>query len=136
MFEKEYRVACLQELQLLDEWCLNALNHLHVYQNFLQLQFHKKFRPQKFEVGDLVLQHNMRNLQNHEKKGKFEGNWLGLFIITTKYGFGAYQIATSEGDPLPELVNIQHLKWLYAWVLQFLHNVIIVPQNSKKNLKN
>ena len=44
----------------------------------------------------------MSNLQNHEKKGKFEANWLGLFIITTKYGFGAYQIATLEGDPLLE----------------------------------
>ena len=55
MFEEEYQVAHLQELQLLDERCLNALNHLNVYQNFLQLQFHKKVRPQEFEVGDLGL---------------------------------------------------------------------------------
>jgi hypothetical protein len=37
MSEEEYRVAHLQELQLLDERCLNALNHLFVYQNHLQL---------------------------------------------------------------------------------------------------
>ena len=110
MSKEEYRVSPLQELQLLDERCLNALNHLHVYQNFLQLQFHKKVNPWEFEVGDLVLQHNMRNLQNREKKGKFEANWLGPFIITAKYGFGAYQIATLEWDFLPEPVNIQHLK--------------------------
>ena len=61
----------------------------------------------------------MRNLQNHEKKGKFEANWLGPFIITAKYGYGAYQIATLEGDLLPEPVNIQNLKRLYAWALQF-----------------
>ena len=60
--EEEYRVAHLQELALLDERCLNALNHLHMYQNHLQLQYHKKVKPREFEVGDLVLQHNMRNL--------------------------------------------------------------------------
>lgn len=65
-------------------------------------------------MGDLVLQHNMRNLQNREKKGKFEANWLGPFIITAKYGSGTYQIATLEGDPLPKPINIQHLKRFYA----------------------
>ena len=35
MFEEKYRVANLQELQLLDERCLNALNHLCMYRNFL-----------------------------------------------------------------------------------------------------
>ena len=35
--EEEYRVARLQELALLDERHLNALNHLYMYQNFLQL---------------------------------------------------------------------------------------------------
>ena len=62
MSEEEYRVARLQELQILDERGLNALNHLCMYQNFFQHQYHKKFKPQEFEVGDLVLQHNMRNL--------------------------------------------------------------------------
>ena len=57
-------------------------------------------------MGDLVLQHNMRNLQNYEKKGKFEAHWLGLFIIIAKYGSEAYQIATPKGDPLPQAVNI------------------------------
>ena len=56
----------------------------------------------------------MRNLQNCEKKGKFEANWLGPFIVIAKYGSGAYQIATPEGDPLLEPVNIQHLKRFYA----------------------
>eukprot|EP01018_Ginkgo_biloba_P005987 Gb_40583 [translate_table: standard] len=33
--DEEYRVACLQELELLDERRLNALNHLKAYQNRL-----------------------------------------------------------------------------------------------------
>lgn len=69
MSEEEYQVAHLQELHF-----LNSLNYLYVYQNHLKLQFHKKVRPREFEVGDLFLQHNMRNLQNHEKKGIFEAN--------------------------------------------------------------
>lgn len=77
-----------------------------MYQNFLQLYAHKKVKPHKFEVGDLVLQHNMRNLQNREKKGKFEANWLGLFIIIAKYGSRTYQISTLERDPLSKLLNI------------------------------
>lgn len=112
--DEEYRVAHLQELALLDERRLRALNHLRMYQHRLQLQYNKRVQPREFEVGDLVLQHNMRNLQNCEKKGKFEANWLGPFIVIAKYGSGAYQIATPKGDPLPEPVNIQHLTHFYA----------------------
>lgn len=57
---------------------------------------------------------NQRNLQDCEKKGKFEPNWLGPYVITAKYGLGAYQLATPKGDPLDEPMNIMHLKKFYA----------------------
>lgn len=39
--------------------------------------YNHKIKPQTFEVGDLVLKENHRNKYDHEKKDKFEPNWLG-----------------------------------------------------------
>jgi hypothetical protein len=36
-----------------------------------------------FEVGELVLKENQKVQLNLDDKGKFEPNWLGIFIITT-----------------------------------------------------
>lgn len=88
--KEEYLVSHLQELHLLDERCLKALNSLYVYQKFMCLQFNKKIKHHDFEVGDLVLQYNMKNLESREKKGKFEPNWLGQFFVTTKFNSGEY----------------------------------------------
>lgn len=51
--DEEYRVARLQELKLLDERCLKALNHLWVYQYYLWLSYNKKVRTWEFDIGDL-----------------------------------------------------------------------------------
>lgn len=112
--DEEYKVPRLQELELLDDKCLKALNHIHVYQNRLQLSYNKKVKTQEFDIGDLVLMQNQKNLQDHEKKGNFNPNCLGPCIITTKYGSGAYQLATPKGDPLDEPMNIMHLKRFVA----------------------
>ena len=104
----------LHELELLDEKCLDALNHLQAYQDHLRRSYHKKIKNQKFEVGNIVLMENQKNLQERPKKGKFEPNWLGPYVITTSYGSGAYQLATPEGKTLDEPMNILHLKKFYA----------------------
>ena len=35
-----------------------------------------------------------------DKKGKFNPNWLGPFLVIGFYGFGAYKIAYMDGVPL------------------------------------
>jgi len=110
----EYRTSRLAELELLDERRLAALNHLHVYQNRLQRNYNKKIKERRFQVGDLVLKENQRNQADREKKGKFEPNWLGPFIMTAAYESGSYTLATPDGIPLDEPLNSIHLKKFYA----------------------
>lgn len=76
--------------------------------------YNHKVKPHTFEVGDLVLRENPKNQQDREKKGKFEPNWLGHYIITVVYGSGAYQLSTIEGEPLEDPINNMHLRRFYT----------------------
>lgn len=76
--------------------------------------YNHKVIPRNFKVGDLVLKENPRNQQDREKKGKFEPNWLGPYVIISVYGSGVYQLTTSEGDILDEPTNSIHLKKYYT----------------------
>ncbi|GLJ39711.1 hypothetical protein SUGI_0811870 [Cryptomeria japonica] len=79
-----------------------------------QCNYNHKVKPRTFEVGDLVLRENPKNQQDIEKKGKFEPNWLGPYIITTVYGSGAYQLSTTGGEPLEDPINNMHLHRFYT----------------------
>ena len=81
-------------------------------------QYNKKMKPQEFQIGDLVLKENSRNQTIREKKGKFEANWLGPYVITAVFGSGAYQLSTSNGEVLDTPINSLHLK-------NFLHLLIL-----------
>eukprot|EP01018_Ginkgo_biloba_P036823 Gb_32314 [translate_table: standard] len=63
--DEECRVARLQDLELLDERRLNALNHLRAYQNRLRRRYNQKIKAREFEVGDLVLKENQKNTNKH-----------------------------------------------------------------------
>ena len=76
--------------------------------------YNKKVKPWGFQLGDLVLRENPKNQQQRIQKGKFELNWLGPYIITAVYGFGAYQLSTAEGEVLKEPINTLHLKRFYS----------------------
>jgi hypothetical protein len=60
------------------------------------------------------LRENPCNQADREKKGKFEPNWLGPFVIIVAYGSGAYQLSTAEGDLFEEPINSIHLKKFYV----------------------
>lgn len=64
----------LNELELLDERRLTALNHLQVYQNWLKQSYNKKIKNRNFHIGDLVLKENQKVQLNQDGKGKFEPN--------------------------------------------------------------
>lgn len=112
--EEEQRVSRLQELELIQERRQNAIDHLKVYQQRMARSYNNKVKPCIFQIGDIVLRENPRNQQDREKKGKFEPNWLGPFVIVATYGSGAYKLSTLEGDWFDEPINSIHLKKLYA----------------------
>jgi len=112
--DEEYRVSRLQELELLEERHQKAFDHLKAYQQMMSISYNHKVRPRCFKVGDLVLKENPRNQQDREKKGKFEPNWLGPYVIVAAYGSGAYQLATSEGELFDDPINNMHLRRFYT----------------------
>lgn len=79
-------------------------------------RYNHKFNPCVFQVGDLVLKENPHNQQDREKKGKFEPNWLGPFVVVAAYGSGAYQLSTLEGELLDDLINNINLSKFYTKV--------------------
>lgn len=80
--------------------------------------YNHRVKPWIFQVGELVLKENPHNQADPEKKGKFEPNWLGPFVITTVFGSGAYQLSTQDGDQLEEPINSMHLKKFYVWKIK------------------
>lgn len=112
--DEDYRISCLQEIELLDERKQSAFNHLRAYQQRMSRSYKHKVKPHTCEVGDLVLKENPKNQQDHEKKGKFEPNWLGPYVITTTYKSGAYQLSTPKGELLTDPINSMHLRKFYT----------------------
>ena len=112
--EEDYRQSRLHELEMLEERRKNSLNHLQAYQKRLCRSYNKKVMVRKFDIGDLVLMQNPKNQADREKPGKFEPNWLGLYIIISSFGSGAYQLETPEGEQLTEPINSLHLQKFYA----------------------
>ena len=90
ILDEEYRVARINQLDLLDEKRQQAYDHLTVYQTHLKKNLNKKVLPQHFQLGDMVLKENMKIQADQEKKGKFEPTWLGPYVVTASFGFRAY----------------------------------------------
>lgn len=99
---------------MLDECRQHAFDYLKAYQKHICRRYNNKVKPRAFQIGDLVIKKNPCNQHDWEKKGKFEPNWLGHFVIIFAYGSGAYQLSTSEGDLLDEPINSVHLKKFYT----------------------
>lgn len=80
----------------------------------MSCSYNHKVKPHTFEIGDLVLRENPKNQQDREKKGKFEPNSLGPYIIIAVYGSSAYQLSTTEGEHLEDPINNMHLRRFYT----------------------
>lgn len=111
--DEDYRVACLEKLELLEEHQCVAHEYIKVYQNRLSRYYNKKVKPRVFQVGDLVLWENPKNRAAREKKGKWEANWIGPYIIIESFGTGTYRLLDCDGTDIAEPINSIHLKRFY-----------------------
>lgn len=91
-----------------------TFNHFKVNQQRMPRSYNHKVKPHVFQVGDLVLKDNPCNQQDREKKGKFEPNWLGPFVVVAVYGSRAYQFSTPEGELLDDPIKSIHLHKFYT----------------------
>ncbi|XP_070047214.1 uncharacterized protein [Nicotiana tomentosiformis] len=102
----------LEQLSLIDEKRLAAVCHGQLYQKRMARAYNKKVRPQKFEVGQLVLK---RILPHQAKaKGKFVPNWKGPFIVTKVLPNGALYLTDIEGKCVDMAINSDAVKRYYV----------------------
>jgi hypothetical protein len=73
-------------------------------------RYHQRFMHSKeLRVGDLVL----RRVLNREGLHKLSPSWEGPFKVTEVCRSRCVRLATTEGVPLPNLGNIEHLRKFY-----------------------
>lgn len=75
---EESRQAKLDQLTLLDERHINAIEHHNIYQEYLIWAFNKKVQPHEFHINDFILKENQQ--QSHLECSlchKFSLNYLG-----------------------------------------------------------
>jgi hypothetical protein len=70
------------------------------------MRYHQRFvHSRELRVGDLVL----RRVLNREGLHKLSPSWEGPFKVTEICRPGCVRLATTEGEPLPNPWNIEHL---------------------------
>lgn len=100
---------------MINEQCINALEHLQAYYKWKQLYYNLNIIPHTFHKGDLFLSANQRNANADPNEiGKFSPNWLGPYIVNKRFGFGAYVLIELDGTPLNEPINVVNLRWYYV----------------------
>ena len=92
------RKVRLQQLELLDEKRIKAIDHQKVYHAKIKREFGNNIKDKEFNVGDIVLKENINKIiANEEAKGKFEPNWLGPYVVVDAIGSRAYMLSTLDG---------------------------------------
>lgn len=112
---------------MLNEQYIHTLKHLQDYYKTLQCKYNEGATYHSFKVGDLVLYENQRNVNVAlGKKGKFNLNWLGPYIIIEFYESGAYKLSIMDGTSLKEPINVMNLCKFYAQINFILLNGMLV----------
>jgi len=101
-----------EELALLDEKRLAAIDHVHGYQERIARAFNKKVRPRNIKEGELVLKELRSNAL--DMRGKFRPNWSGPYIVKKILSGGAAYLMDLDGIELAQPTNTDRLKKYYA----------------------
>jgi hypothetical protein len=96
---------------LLEERCNTTLANVRKYQASLKRYYNKSVVPRELNVGDLVLEKDIRTRDKH----KFWSPWEGPFIIVKEVAPGAYVLADVDSGMFPNTWNADQLHKYYAW---------------------
>ena len=110
--EAEWVQSRLDQLSLLDERRLRAINHIRAYQREMTRSFKKRVKPRPLQRGDLVLR-VLRGLVT-DPRGKFRPNWSGPYIIKELTPEGATWLMNLDGNQFLEPTNVDQLKKFYV----------------------
>jgi hypothetical protein len=95
---------------LLEEKCNTTLANVRKYQESLKHYYNKSVVLRERDVGDLVLNKDIRTKDKH----KFLSPWEGPFIVVDIAAPGAYVLAEVDGGMLPNTWNADQLCTYYA----------------------
>lgn len=101
-----------EELALIDEKRLAAVDHVRIYQKRIACAFNKRVRPRKIVKGDLVLKELRAPI--FDPRGKFKPKWVGPYIVKTVLSGGATYLMDLDGVEFKEPINMDRLKKYYA----------------------
>jgi len=109
-----FNEACQDDLRendllLLEEARRQAAIRAARYQQGLRRYHSRNIRPRTLEAGDLVL----RRILSREGLHKLSPMWEGPFKVVHIARPGAARLQTTEGVPVPNPWNIQHLRKFY-----------------------
>ncbi|RVW33947.1 hypothetical protein CK203_082933 [Vitis vinifera] len=93
---KDWAQARLDQLNLLYERRLRAVDHVHAYQRKMALTFKKRVKPKPLQRGDLFLK-SIRGLIR-DPKGKFRPNWSRPYFIRELTLEGAAWLMDLDGN--------------------------------------
>ena len=110
--EAEWAQLLLDQLSLLDERRLRAIDHIQAYQRKMARSFKKWVKPRPLQRGDLVLR-VLRGLVT-DPRGKFRPNWSGPYIIRELTPEGAAWLMDLDGNQFSEPTNVDQQKKFYV----------------------
>ena len=112
IFETEWAQSRYDQLSLLDERRLRAVNHVQAYQRKMTRAFRKRVKPRKFQKGDLVLKVLRRLIS--DPRGKFRPTWSGPYVIRDLTREGAAWLMDLDRNQFTEPDNVDRRKKFYA----------------------
>ena len=100
------------QLDLVDEIRAAVEQRLARYQDCMTKHYNSRVRHRDFQVGDLVLRKVMGAARD-PTQGKLGPNWEGSYRVMLWQRKDTYHLETLDGQKLPHLWNIEHLRKYY-----------------------
>ena len=110
--ETEWVQSRFDQLSLLDERRLRAVDHVQAYQRKMTRAFKKRVKPRPLQRGDLVLR-ILRGLAG-DLREKFRPTWSGPYIIRELTPEVAAWLTNLDGNQFSEPINVDQLKKYYV----------------------
>jgi hypothetical protein len=102
------------DANLLEERRNTALSNVRKYHEALKKYYNKRVVQRELNVGDLVLQKDIRTKDKHNVGDLFSTPWEGSFIIVDIATLRAYVLAEVDGDMLHNTWNADQLRKYYV----------------------
>ena len=82
------------------------------YKGVMARYYNKKLKVRRFNTGDIVLR-KVSHATKDPSQRKLGPAWEGPYKVTCHSTQGSYHLKTLDGQELPRLWNVEHLKKYY-----------------------